>query len=192
MVAPGGGGRAGKAVPAKKLFKHRHRPGAALACRGARLPEGRVGAGTGGGHRESPHTFPSRPALPSALQQLQGLRQVQSQFPCAEREGVQPGGECEWCPAPRRAAAPPAMSRSPRDHLPAGHSPFQSLFAQTPGPTGGPCAVGQPQGFQDRQDLGSHSPRSLAVLCDPAEVCLGWGAGGPLPSLSIPLPDPRG
>lgn len=52
----------------------------------------------------------------------------------------------------------------PQDHLPDSHSPFQSLFPQTPGSTGGPHAMGQPQGFQHWQDLGSRFPRSLAAI----------------------------
>lgn len=78
-----GWGRKGEAVTTKKT---RQAPASPRDCSG--LPSSPAAGGEGGswdwGHRENPHTFLSPPALPPALQQLQGLRQVQSQLPCAK------------------------------------------------------------------------------------------------------------
>lgn len=61
------------------------------------------------------------PALPAAFQQLQGLRQIQSQLPGDEREGVQPGGERERLPSP---TAPPSVPWGTRG---SGTAPVWSL-----------------------------------------------------------------
>lgn len=135
------------------------------------LAKRRAGAGQEGSGR-SPHISLCPPALPSALQQLQGLCQVQSQLPRAERDRVQPGGERE-CPTPagQQHPLPHPAPPGPPSHQ---EQPLSEPIPPNSWSCNGPCAMGRPQGLQHQQYLGSHSPR---VLCDPAEVCLGGRVG---------------
>lgn len=153
------------------------------------LPRGSSGREGGwelaqGGTGRSPHTFPSPPALPPALQQLQGLRQVQSQLARAEREGVQPRGERE-CPGAPPGWQHPLPHPTPPRPPPRRAQPFAEPISPNSWSYWWPTHRGAaPAGF------GVSLPRGVLQPCV-AQLRFGRG-GGALPSPSIPLPDPRG
>lgn len=164
-----GWGRKGEAVTTKKTLQA---PASPQGCSG--LLSSPAAGGEGGswdwGHRENPHTFLSPPALPPALQQLQRLRQVQSQLPCAKREGVQPGGGRE-CPASPWSGSIPATSCSPRTTFLTVTALFRACFPKLLVLLVAHMPWGSPRGSSTGRIWGLASQGVL----QPSEVCPGAG-----------------